>query len=107
MKSTILNIIGILIVCLMIARTTINGVFPYIHMEYPVRAIAIVVISVIVGLIGRLNVKVMRSKEYTAFVKVYDDIDVRSLSDKELKEYADLCNNGLLEAQNELYKRGL
>lgn len=49
----------------------------------------------------------MRSKEYTAFVKVYDDIDVRSLSDTELKEYADLCNNGLLEAQNELYKRGL
>lgn len=49
----------------------------------------------------------MRSKEYAAFVKAYDDIDVRFLSDEELKEYADLSNNGLLEAQNELYKRGL
>lgn len=85
MKSTTLRIIGILFVFLMIAHTTINGVFPYIHMEYPFRAIAIVVISVIVGLIGKLNVKVMRSKEYTAFVKAYDDIDVHSLSDEELK----------------------
>lgn len=49
----------------------------------------------------------MRSKEYTAFVKAYDNIDVHSLSDEELKKYANLSNNGLLEAQNELYKRGL
>lgn len=49
----------------------------------------------------------MRSKEYTAFVKAYDNIDVHSLSDEELKKYADLSNNGLLEAQNELYRRGL
>lgn len=107
MKSTILRIIGILFVFLMIAHTTINGVFPYIHMEYPVRAIAIVVISVIVGLIGRLNTKVMRSKEYDAFVLAYDNIDVRAFTDEELKHYADLCNNGLLEANEELYRRGL
>lgn len=49
----------------------------------------------------------MRSKEYTAFVKAYEDIDVHSLSDEELKKYADLSNNGLLEANNELYRRGL
>ena len=49
----------------------------------------------------------MRSKEYTAFVKAYNDIDVRCLSDKELKSYADLCNNGLSEAFREFYKRGI
>lgn len=54
MKSLILCIIGILIVFLMIARTTINGVFPYIHMEYPFRAIAIIAMSVVVGLIGNM-----------------------------------------------------
>lgn len=107
MKLTILRIIGIIIVFLMIAHTTINGVSPYIHMEYPVRAIAIVVISVIVGLIGRLNAKVMRSQEYTAFVKAYDDIDVRSLSDEELKHYANLCDNACIEAEDEIYRRGL
>lgn len=47
------------------------------------------------------------SKEYEEFLKAYDNIDVRSLSDEELKKYADLSNNGLLEAQNELYRRGL
>lgn len=52
MKSLILCIIGILIVFLMIARTTINGVFPYIHMEYPIRALVIIVMSIVVGMIG-------------------------------------------------------
>ena len=47
------------------------------------------------------------SKKYEEFLKAYDNIDVRSLSDEELKKYADLSNNGLLEAQNELYRRGL
>lgn len=47
------------------------------------------------------------SKEYEAFLKAYDNINVRDLSDEELKKYADLSNNGLLEAQNELYKRGM
>lgn len=47
------------------------------------------------------------SKEYEEFLKAYDNIDVRSLSDEELKKYADLSNNGLLEANNELYRRGL
>ena len=47
------------------------------------------------------------SKEYTAFVKAYDNIDVHSLSDEELKKYADLSNNGLIEASEELYRRGL
>ena len=49
MKSLILCIIGILTVFLMIARTTINGVFPYIHMEYPIRALVIVILLGVVG----------------------------------------------------------
>lgn len=47
------------------------------------------------------------SKKYKAFREDFDNVDVKTLTDEELKNYADLCNNGLLEAQNELYKRGL
>lgn len=49
----------------------------------------------------------MRSKEYDAFVLAFDNIDVRVLSDKELQSYADICEEGLLEAQREIYKRRL
>ena len=44
--------IAILLLFIMIARTTINGVFPYIHMEYPVRAIVIIILS---GVVGRIE----------------------------------------------------
>lgn len=47
------------------------------------------------------------NKEFEAFLKAYENIDLNAMSDEELKNYADLCDNGLLEAQNELYKRGL
>ena len=49
----------------------------------------------------------MRSKEYAAFVKAYDDIDVRCLSDEDLQHYAVVSQNGLIEAEEEKYKRGL
>lgn len=49
----------------------------------------------------------MRSKEYTAFCEAYDNVVIEALTDEELQSYADLCNNGLLEANRELYKRGL
>lgn len=49
----------------------------------------------------------MRSKEYDAFVLAYDNIDVRAFTDEELKHYAAVCNNGLIEANEELYRRGL
>lgn len=45
--------------------------------------------------------------EYEEFLKAYDNIDVRGLSDEELKKYADLSNNGLIEASEKLYRRGL
>lgn len=47
----------------------------------------------------------MRSKEYAAFVEAYNDIDVRYLSDNELKHYTALCDNGLLQAEHEIYER--
>ena len=49
----------------------------------------------------------MRSKEYAAFFEAHESIDISQLSDDELKDYAVMCNNALIEAQNELYKRGL
>jgi hypothetical protein len=49
----------------------------------------------------------MRSKEYDDFVKAYNEIDVRCLSDKELKHYAGLCDNACIEAEDEIYRRGL
>lgn len=49
----------------------------------------------------------MRSKGYTALCEAWDDIVVNQLSDDELKDYANMCNNGLIEAQNEIYKRRL
>jgi hypothetical protein len=51
--------------------------------------------------------KKMRSKEYAAFFEAYESIDISQLSGDELKEYAVMCNNALIEAQNELYKREL
>ena len=54
MKEAILTIIAIVLIFFMIARTTINGVFPYVHMEYPVRGIVVLILSGIVGWIGTL-----------------------------------------------------
>lgn len=47
------------------------------------------------------------SKEYEAFLKVYDDIDLEALSDEELKKFHKLCYNGYIAAVEELYKRAL
>ena len=54
MKEAILTIIAIVLIFFMIARTTINGVFPYVHMEYPVRGVVVLILSGIVGWIGTL-----------------------------------------------------
>lgn len=34
-------------------------------------------------------------------------IDISKLSDEELKDYANKCDNSLIEANRELYKRGI
>lgn len=47
------------------------------------------------------------SKEYEAFLKAYDDIDLEALSEEELDKFCSLCNNGYTDAIKELRKRGL
>lgn len=54
MKSAMLFIIGMFIVFIMIADATINGEPPYIHMEYPVRAVVILILCGVVGWIGTM-----------------------------------------------------
>lgn len=51
------------------------------------------------------NVEICNS--YFDFVDAYDNVDVRKLSDKNLQRFRDLCENGVLEADRELRRRGL
>lgn len=51
--------------------------------------------------------KVRIHNAYIYFVDAFDDIDISKLSDKDLKQFRDICDNGLIEADRELYKRGL
>lgn len=48
-KIVALLIVGIVLVFvfLMLGRTTINGVYPYLHIEYPLRGLFVIVMSVI------------------------------------------------------------
>ena len=47
-------IVGLVVCFLFIGHTTINSTFPYIHMEYPIRAIVTLVLILVVGIIGTL-----------------------------------------------------
>ena len=40
--------IGLVFVFLMLGRTTVNGVFPYVHIEYPLRALFVIAMSVLI-----------------------------------------------------------
>jgi len=42
-----------------------------------------------------------------AFDNIFDNIDVRKLSDELLQRFCDICDNGLIEAHEELRRRGL
>lgn len=44
--------IALMLVYLMLGRTTVNGAFPYVHVEYPLRALFIIAVSVVVGWIS-------------------------------------------------------
>ncbi len=44
--------IGLVFAYLMLGRTTVNGVFPYVHVEYPLRALFIIAVSVVFGYIS-------------------------------------------------------
>ena len=43
--------IGLVFAFLMLGRTTINGVYPYLHIEYPLRALFAIVIGLVSALI--------------------------------------------------------
>lgn len=51
--------------------------------------------------------KVEIHNTYLYFVNAFDNIDVSKLSNKDLKQFRDICDNGLIAANGELYKRGL
>lgn len=44
--------IGLVFVFLMLGRTTINGVFPYVHIEYPLRALFVIALGVVIGYVS-------------------------------------------------------
>ena len=46
--------IGLVFVFLMLGRTTVNGVFPYVHIEYPLRALFVIAMSVLIGYLSIL-----------------------------------------------------
>jgi uncharacterized membrane protein len=54
MKSLILYLLAIILFFLFVGRTTIDGTFPYTHVEYPIRAVVIIVLVVLVGWIGTM-----------------------------------------------------
>lgn len=46
--------IGLVFVFLMLGRTTVNGVFPYVHIEYPLRAFFVLAMAIVIGLVSAL-----------------------------------------------------
>ena len=46
--------IGLVFALLFLGRTTINGVFPYVHVEYPLRALFVVAMGIVIGLVSAL-----------------------------------------------------
>ena len=55
-KIIALLILGIVLVFvfLMLGRTTINGVFPYVHVEYPLRALFVIAMGIVIGSVSVL-----------------------------------------------------
>ena len=55
-KIIALLIVGIVLVSvfLMLGRTTVNGVFPYVHIEYPLRALFVIAMGIVSGLMSVL-----------------------------------------------------
>ena len=46
--------IGLVFVFLMLGRTTINGVFPYVHVEYPLRGLFVIAMSFVICWVSTL-----------------------------------------------------
>lgn len=48
-----------------------------------------------------------KRREYIEFTTALDEVNVRELSDDDLRGFADLCQNALLDANEEIRNRGL
>lgn len=46
--------IGLVFAFLFLGQTTINGVFPYVHIEYPLRALFAIAMGIVSGLVSVL-----------------------------------------------------
>lgn len=46
--------IGLVFAFLFSGQTTINGVFPYVHIEYPLRALFVIAMGIVIGLVSAL-----------------------------------------------------
>lgn len=46
--------IGLVFAFLLVGQTTINGVFPYVHIEYPLRAFFVLALSFVIGWVSTL-----------------------------------------------------
>lgn len=46
--------IGLVLAFLFLGRTTINGVFPYVHVEYPLRALFVIAMGIVIGYLSIL-----------------------------------------------------
>ena len=46
--------IGLVFVFLMLGRTTVKGVFPNVHIEYPLRALFVIAMAIVIGWVSVL-----------------------------------------------------
>lgn len=46
--------IGLVFAFLFSGQTTINGVFPYVHVAYPLRALFVIAMGIVIGLVSVL-----------------------------------------------------
>lgn len=47
-------VFGLVFAFLILGRTTINGVFPYVHVEYPLRALFVIALGMVIGYVSTL-----------------------------------------------------
>ena len=46
--------IGLVLAFVFLGRTTVNGVFPYVHVESPLRALFVIAMGIVIGLVSAL-----------------------------------------------------
>lgn len=59
------------------------------------------------NILRELAERMDKRREYIEFTTALDEVNVRELSDDDLRGFADLCQNALLDANEEIRNRGL